>query len=59
LRCPTLIIHGDDDPIPFVTAENLKAAIPSSKLIKIDQCGHFPFVEQPEEFFNAINDFLH
>lgn len=58
LRCKTLIIHGDSDPIPFSTAENHKAAIPSSKLIKIRQCGHFPFVEQPDEVFKAIKDFL-
>lgn len=58
LQCPTLIIHGDADPTPFSAAENLKEVIPSSKLIKINQCGHFPFVEQPEVFFKVIKDFL-
>lgn len=55
LTCPTLIIHGDADIIPFVTAEHIHAVIPGSKLVKIDQCGHFPFVEQPEAFFKALN----
>lgn len=58
LQCPTLLIHGDVDVIPFVSAENIQAAIPFSKLIKIKQCGHFPFVEQPEICFQSINDFL-
>lgn len=54
----TLILHGDSDPIPYVTAEHMKDAIPSSTLIKIKQSGHFPFVEQPEPFFKAITEFL-
>lgn len=58
ISCPTLILHGDVDPIPFVAAENLKAAIPSSKLIRMDQCGHFPFVEQPESFLKEVTGFL-
>lgn len=59
ITCPTLIIHGDVDPIPFVTAEHISAAIPKSQFVKINQCGHFPFVEQPEAFFNAIKNFHH
>lgn len=58
IQRPTLILHGDADPIPFVIAEHLNRAIPNSKLIKIEQSGHFPFVEQPECFFKAIEDFL-
>ena len=58
LKCPTLILHGAEDPIPFSTAENLQKAIPHSKLIKIEQCGHFPYVEQPDVFFQATFKFL-
>lgn len=58
LQCPTLIVHGDTDPIPFSTAENIQKTIPSAQLIKIEKCGHFPFIEQPEALFKAINDFL-
>lgn len=54
LQIPTLIIHGDTDPIPYVTAEHAQALIPASKLVKIDQSGHFPFVEQPEVFFKSV-----
>lgn len=58
VQAPALILHGDADPIPFVTAEHAHQALPNSTLIKIKESGHFPFVEQPEVFFNAIEDFL-
>jgi proline iminopeptidase len=58
LQCPTLIVQGVADPMPMVTAEHLKALIPSSQLMKIEKCGHFPFVEQPEEFFKKLDEFL-
>lgn len=58
LHCPVLIVHGDVDPIPFATAEYLQAIIPSSRLVKIPQSGHFPFIEQPEHFYKAVDEFL-
>jgi len=58
LQCPTLIIHGDTDPIPLTTAEHINKAIPHSRLSVIEHCGHFPYVEQPTELFEAIQNFL-
>lgn len=51
--------HGDTDPIPLDTAEHINKAIPHSRLSVIERCGHFPYVEQPEVFFKAIDEFLH
>lgn len=59
LRCQTLLIHGDTDPIPFETAEHLHQAIPQSKLVKLEKCGHFSYVEQPDMLFKTIQEFLH
>lgn len=59
LQCPTLIIHGDSDPIPLATAKHINKAIAHSKLSVIEQCGHFPYVEKPEVLFQEINAFLH
>lgn len=39
-------------------AEHIHQTIPNSQLIKIDQCGHFPDVEQPQIMFFAIKKFL-
>jgi proline iminopeptidase len=58
LKCPTLVLHGDVDPIPFSTAVHIHEAIPSSKLVKIENCGHFPFVEKTAFCFDEIKQFL-
>jgi len=59
LQCPTLIIHGDTDPIPLDTAEHFNKAIPHSKLSAIKQCGHFSYVEKPKVLFKMVHEFLH
>ncbi|MBI5346683.1 MAG: alpha/beta fold hydrolase [Chlamydiae bacterium] len=59
INISTLIIHGDYDPIPYVTAQNIHESIHNSKYILIKNCGHFPFIETPDELFKDLNDFLH
>lgn len=54
----TLVIHGDFDPIPPVTAQSIHENIKNSKYIIMKDCGHFPYVEKPDEFFNEIREFL-
>lgn len=58
ITAPTLIIHGDYDPIPPRFAKELDRLIPDSRLVLLENSGHFSFVETPEPFFNAIRDFL-
>ncbi len=58
LSMPTLIIHGDCDPIPASTAQRLHESIPGSKFILLPSCGHFPYVESPEELFHELRGFL-
>lgn len=58
INLPTLIIHGDVDPIPFLTAEKTHASIKDSTYILIQNCGHFPYVETPEELFKHLNQFF-
>lgn len=58
LKCKTLVIHGDTDPIPVQTAENIHKRISGSRLIVLEKCGHFPYVESPESYFSHINSFL-
>lgn len=59
LPFPTLIIHGDSDPIPLSSAKHLCASIPKAELAVLDKCGHFPFVEKADRFFTTIEAFLH
>lgn len=58
VKVPTLIIHGDSDPIPLASAREWAASLPDGRLLVIEQSGHFPFVERPEAFFPAATAFL-
>lgn len=59
LHVPTLLIWGRNDIItpPFVAEEFLEG-IPNAKLAYIDQCGHAPPIEQPDEFARLMREFL-
>ena len=58
LRMPVLILHGTNDPIPAVSATEWQGAFPNATLHLIARSGHFPHVEQPEEFVRRVNEFL-
>jgi pimeloyl-ACP methyl ester carboxylesterase len=56
---PTLIIWGDrDDIIPVSHAYAAHQAIPGSRLVVIEGVGHFPQIEAPEQFVDALVDFI-
>ena len=56
---PILVITGDDDRI-VPTEQSLRLAdeIPGAKLKVIPQCGHVPHEECPNEFMQAVIEFL-
>ena len=58
LNIPTLILHGENDLLPFSIAENLHRCIKNSVAITLPNCGHFPNVEQPEILFHHLEKFL-
>ena len=55
---PTLILHGHQDPMGDKTAEDIHALIKSSTLVYLNKCGHFLWIEQPEAFRKAIEEFV-
>jgi proline iminopeptidase len=55
---PVLIVQGHQDPIGDKTAEDIQRAIKSSVLKYINQCGHLPWVEQPDQFRRILAEFL-
>jgi proline iminopeptidase len=57
IRVPTLIVHGRQDPIPLASSEECASALHAT-LVVLDQCGHVPYVEQPEGLFRAIEEFF-
>jgi proline iminopeptidase len=57
VHCPALVVHGREDPIPLVSAEATAECL-GAELIVLDDCGHVPYVEQPDALFGAIAAFL-
>jgi proline iminopeptidase len=57
VACPTLVIHGESDPIPWEFASFLADRIPGAQLVVIPGASHFPFVEDRAPFLQAIRDF--
>ncbi len=59
LSVPTLMITGDDDRI-VPTRQSVRAAraIPAAVLDVIENCGHIPQEETPEEFLESVTRFL-
>lgn len=58
IDCPTLIVHGRQDPIPLASSELIAAGIRGARLVVLDDAGHVPYVERPEPLFAAIRGFL-
>ena len=59
ISVPTLIIWGlDDEVIPVKIGLMLHEAIPRSRLELINDCGHVPQEEQPEETMRYISAFF-
>jgi 3-oxoadipate enol-lactonase len=59
LSCPTLVIVGAQDQItPVAEAERMQAMMPRSRLTVIPAAGHLANVERPDEFADALHDFL-
>lgn len=56
LEAPVLVIHGRQDPLE--SAEEVHASFPGSKLVMIEGAGHFPWLEKPDEFYEALGAFL-
>jgi proline iminopeptidase len=58
LRVPTLILHGDYDFIPLVCVTHISEAIPGARLVVLRDCGHFSYIERPDEVHRAIDGFF-
>ena len=56
---PALVVWGKQDAIiPLECGEMYQQALPNASLKVIDQCGHSPQVEKPQEFNKVVIAFL-
>ena len=60
IAAPTLILAGRHDWImpPTQGAERIHAAVPSSKVVIIENSGHFPFIEEADPFVATVKDWI-
>lgn len=55
---PTLIIYGYQDAAPPVQAYMIKDWLPQSQIVMLNQCGHWAWLEQPEQCYAPLLKFL-
>ena len=59
LRLPMLLLWGRQDRIvPLSQGERLERAIPGARLTVLEECGHNPQEEKPQETFEIVDGFL-
>jgi len=58
LSIPTLVLRGDYDFIPRECAERVASAIPEARFVELSNCGHFSYLERPDEFREAVAVFM-
>jgi pimeloyl-ACP methyl ester carboxylesterase len=59
ISCPTLVITGKDDAlISWGNSRLLADKIPNAKLVLLEPAGHCFWIEQPEESYSAITQFI-
>jgi proline iminopeptidase len=58
LGVPALIVHGDHDLVPSACARHVARAIPGARYVPLRECGHFSFLERPDEVREALTALL-
>jgi pimeloyl-ACP methyl ester carboxylesterase len=59
ITCPTLVLTGREDRVvPLSIHEAMAAALPNSRLVVLEQCGHLSTLEQPARVNAALRDWL-
>jgi proline iminopeptidase len=58
LSTPTLVIHGEYDFVPVDCAAHIAEAIPGARFVLLRDCGHFSFLESPDQVHKEFTDFF-
>jgi len=59
IRCPTLVLVGAQDELtPPHLSDEMAAAIPGARLVKVAECGHMSTLEQPAAVTAALVEWL-
>ena len=59
VRCPTLVIHGDEDSrVPYAKGRAVAELVPGARLLTIGGGGHLMQARDPVAFCRAVRDFV-
>jgi len=58
IACPTLVVHGERDPVPVASSSAIAEAIPQGELAVIPGVNHYGFLESPEAVLASVEPFL-
>lgn len=58
VRCPVTVIHGSADPRPMASVVALADRLPRARKRLVEDAGHLPWVEQPEETASLLHEVL-
>lgn len=59
ISIPTLIVWGERDPvIPIKYADSFVSSIKDCRFYRMENCGHTPYVDEPEKFTKLVTDFF-
>jgi pimeloyl-ACP methyl ester carboxylesterase len=59
VKTPTLVVHGDADPlVPYGNGVNIAARIPGARLVTLPNVGHLVPLEAPEPLYRTVTEFL-
>ena len=55
---PVLVVEGKQDVMSEETAQLIASSFSTAQLALIDQCGHYPWIDNPQPYFDRIESFL-
>jgi proline iminopeptidase len=58
LRMPALVVLGDHDFIPADVGEHIARSMAHARLVTLEHCGHFPYLECPQPLQQTIDSFF-
>lgn len=59
LEPPAMFVWGDEDPlVPLSFCAHVSEALPDARQVVLNECGHVPQVELPEDTNGLLHDFI-
>jgi pimeloyl-ACP methyl ester carboxylesterase len=56
---PAMFVWGDEDPlVPLAFSRYVRDALPEARQVVLEECGHVPQVEHPQDTNAVVHDFI-